>query len=92
MLVEDLSRRLADLTAPLWFTATVQDIPPNDENTPSDGREILFQAITWRGNQRLEHTAAYPIADIEREGRDVIARRFVDAARQALPRGTRSPL
>jgi hypothetical protein len=92
MVVEDLNRRLAELTAPLWFTATVQDIPPDDEDTPSDGREILFQAITWRGNQRLEHTAAYPIADIESVGHDVIVSRFVDAAREALPRGTRSPL
>lgn len=91
MLVEDLNRRLAELTAPLWFTATVQDLPPDDD-TPSDGREILFQAVTWRGNQRLEHTSAYPIADIESLGHDVIASRFVDAARQALPRGTRSPL
>lgn len=90
--IEDLNRRLAELTAPLWFTATVQDIPPDEEDIPSSEREILFQAITWRGNERLEHNAAYPITDIESVGHDVIASRFVDAARQALPRGTRSPL
>ena len=89
--IEDLDRRLAELTAPLWFTATVQDRPPDEKEIPSSQREILFQAITWRGNERLEHTAAYPISDIESLGHDVIASRFVDAARQALPRGTRSP-
>jgi hypothetical protein len=90
--IEDLNRRLAELTAPLWFTATVQDIPPDEKDIPPREREILFQAITWRGNERLEHTAAYPITDIESVGHDVIASRFVEAARQALPRGTRSPV
>jgi hypothetical protein len=90
--LEDLNRRLAELSAPLWFTATVQDIPPDEKEIPSGEREILFQAITWRGNERLEHTAAYPISDIESVGHDVIAGRFVEAARQALPRGSRSPL
>ena len=90
--IEDLNRRLAELTAPLWFTATVQDIPPDEKDVPYGEREILFRAVTWRGNERLEHTAAYPITDIESVGQDVIASRFVDAARQALPRGTRNPL
>jgi len=90
--IEDLNRRLAELTASLWFTATVQDIPPSEKELPPREEEILFQAVTWRGNERLEHTAAYPISDIETFGYDVIAGRFVDAARQALPRGARSPL
>ena len=90
--LEDLNRTLAKLTAPLWYTATVQDIPPSDEEVPPREEAVLFQAVTWRGSERLEHTAAYPISDIERFGHDLIASRFVDAARQALPRGTRSPL
>lgn len=90
--IEGLNRRLAELTAPLWFTATVQDMPPDEMETPPGDEEVLFQAVTWRGNERFEHTAAYPISDIENFGQDVIASRFVDAARQALPRGTRSPL
>jgi len=92
LVIEDLNRTLAKLTAPLWFTATVQDIPPRDEDVPPREEEILFQAVTWRGNERLEHTGAYPISDIKSFGHDVIASSFVDAARQALPRGTRSPL
>ena len=90
--IEGLNRRLAELTAPLWFTATVQDMPQAEVERPPSDEEILFQAVTWRGNERFEHTAAYPISDIENFGQDVIASRFVDAARQALPRGTRSPL
>jgi hypothetical protein len=92
LVIEDLNRTLAKLTAPLWFTATVQDIPPSDEEVPPREEEVLFQAVTWRGNERLEHTAAYPISDIESFGHGLIASSFVDAARQALPRGTRSPL
>src|SRR5215831_19265994 len=60
-IIEDLTRKISQLTAPLWFTATVREIPPDlDETPPGDG-EILFQAVTWRGNERLQHTAAYPI-------------------------------
>jgi hypothetical protein len=90
--IEDLNRKLAELTAPLWFTATVREIPPDQEDTPPGEGEILFQAVTWRGNERLEHTAAYPVGDVESFGCDVVASRFVDAARQALPHGTRSTL
>jgi len=90
--IEDLNRRLAELTAPLWFTATVQQISPDQEETPPGEGQILFQAVTWRGNERLEHTAAYPVGDVESFGCEVVATRFVDAARQALPRGTRSTL
>ena len=91
-IIDDLNRKLSQLTAPLWLTATVRQIPPDlDETPPGDG-EILFQAVTWRGNERLEHTAAYPVGDVESLGCEVVASRFVDAARQALPRGTRSPL
>jgi hypothetical protein len=90
--LEDLSRKLGELTAPLWFTATVREIPPDQEDTPPGEGEILFQAVTWRGNERLEHTAAYPVGDVESFGCDVVASRFVDAARQALPHGTRSTL
>jgi len=89
--IEGLNCRLAELTAPLWFTATAQDLPPDQGEIPPGKEEILFQAVTWRGNERLEHTAAYPITDIENFGQDVIASSFVDAARQALPRGTRTP-
>ena len=90
--IEDLNRKLAELTASLWFTATVQEIPPDQQETPPGEGEILFQAVTWRGNERLEHTAAYPVGDVESFGCDVVASRFVDTARQALPHGTRSPL
>ena len=90
--IQDLNRKLAELTAPLWFTATVRQIPPDQDDTPPGEGEILFQAVTWRGNERLEHTAAYPVGDVESFGCDVVASRFVDAARQALPLGTRSTL
>jgi hypothetical protein len=90
--IEDLNRKLAELTAPLWFTATALEIPPDQEDTTPGEGEILFQAVTWRGNERLEHTAAYPVGDVESFGCDVVASRFVDAARQALPHGTRSTL
>jgi hypothetical protein len=91
-IIEDLNRKLAELTAPLWFTATVREIPPDQEDTPPGEAEIMFQAVTWRGNQRLEHTAAYPVGDVESLGCEVVASRFIDAARQALPHGTRSTL
>ena len=91
-IIEDLNRTLTRLTSPLWFTATVREIPPDLEETPPGNGEILFQAVTWRGNERLEHTAAYPVGDVESFGCEMVASRFVDAARQALPRGTRSPL
>jgi hypothetical protein len=90
--IDDLNRKLAELTAPLWFTATVREIPPDREETPPGEGEILFQAVTWRGNERLEHTAAYPVDDVGNWGCEVVASRFVDAARQALPRGSRSTL
>jgi hypothetical protein len=32
--VEDLNRKLAELTTPLWFTATAREIPPDPEETP----------------------------------------------------------
>jgi hypothetical protein len=67
--IEDLNRKLAELTAPLWFTATVREIQPDQEDTPPGEGEILFQAVTWRGNQRLEHTAAYPVGDVESSSR-----------------------
>jgi hypothetical protein len=88
--IEDLNRTLAELTAPLWFTATAREVPPDQEETPAEGAEILFQAVTWRGNERLEHAAAYPVSDVDNFGCEVVASRFVDAARQALARGTRS--
>ena len=50
--IEDLNRKLAELTAPLWFTATVRQIPPDQDDTPPGEGEILFQAVTWRGNER----------------------------------------
>jgi hypothetical protein len=90
--IEDLNRKLAELTAPLWFTATAREIPPDPEETPPGDPEILFRAVTWRGNERLEHTAAYPVRDVESFGCEIIASRFVDAARQALPHSTRMAL
>ena len=86
-LVEDLNRRLARLTAPLWFTATAQEVSPDDREIPPQGAEILLEAVTWRDGQRLDHTAAYPIEDFERLGSEAIASAFVDASRQALQRG-----
>jgi hypothetical protein len=76
----------------LWFTATAQEIAPGPEETPPGDAEILFRAVTWRGNERLEHTAAYPVRDVESFGCEIVASRFVDAARQALPHGTRMAL
>jgi hypothetical protein len=90
-LVEDLNRRLARLTAPLWFTATAQGISPDEKEIPQQGTEILLEAVTWRDGQRLDHTAAYPIEDFERLGSEAIASAFVDASRQALPRGSATP-
>ena len=56
----------------------------------NEGRKHVDQEALKRVYAKL--TAAYPVGDVESFGCDVVASRFVDTARQALPHGTRSTL